>query len=125
MSHILVQRRLEVQELQELLRRWNFAGQILEYDRPFLGPLYACAAAIPVRSSFPVPAMILIIFAFLAPGLKRRRVMSALDYREESLELFKADARATKSGDVEVGAWACGDDPNPRKCRGALSASYP
>ena len=43
--------------------------------------------------------------------------MSALDYRDAAGELFKADARATRTGDVEIGAWACGDDPEPKQCR--------
>ena len=53
-----------------------------------LGADFAWAAAIPVRSSSPVPEMNLVIVAFLARGLKRRRVVSALYYCEGSGELF-------------------------------------
>ena len=68
-----------------------------------------------VRTSVPVPHLSVTILAFLAPVLKTRRVITALDYGTSSGGFSKADARAKKSGDVEIGSCVCADGPDPRK----------
>ena len=64
-AHLIIQQQVDIQELREVLGRFNFAAQVLEHDKPFLGPIYAWASALPLtKGSIPVPAMLLIIFSF-------------------------------------------------------------
>ena len=106
-----------VQEMQEVVGRFGFAYQVLEYDRPFLAPIYAWVAAVPPGSCLEVPAMLKLVLRWLARRLRERHMIPALERGEEGDdELFRADARATDEV-ASVGGWECAGGKTPGEAR--------
>jgi hypothetical protein len=97
-------------ELEEVLGRWSFAGQVLDTIRPFLGPIYAWCATISPKKPRLMPAMIRLILHFIASILGSNRSMPCSSISEEiDGEIFKTDAGAEreKYGRISIGGWKC------------------
>ena len=55
--------------------RLGFAASALEYLLPFLGPIFAWAAACPVASRVRLPAMVRLLFLWMADEVEARRTV--------------------------------------------------
>jgi len=73
-----------VSTLVAVLGRLGFAAGVLEWDRPFLGPLYAWTAAVPASAFVRLPVLVRLILEYLAQRLATglRVIDSALSSRQ-------------------------------------------
>ena len=91
-------------ELREALGRLQFITGAIEFFRPFLGPLYAWAAAGPKFSRPRLPIMVILIMKYLAEELLNMRSMPCTRKTRALGEVYRVDAKA--EGDtVVVGGW--------------------
>jgi len=90
----------------------GFACEVLEYERPFLGPVYAWVSAVPPSSYLEVPAMLRLILEWIARRLRSRHMLPAGIRRTSGGEIFRADAKATE-GSCSVGGWYCAEGRTP------------
>ncbi len=98
-------------EMREGLGRLAFVAGALEYERPFLAPLYAFLGVHVGNPLRPLPVYVLLALQFIASRVERRRhYPSAV---QKSLVRFgpRVDARAEGST-IGIGGWlpACGPD---------------
>ena len=95
-------------ELREGLGRLQFITGAIEYFRPFLGPLYAWAAAGPRFLRPKLPIMVVLIMFYLSKELKTMRAMPCVVRAAQLGEIFRVDAKA--EGDtVAIGGWRSAD----------------
>lgn len=91
-------------EFREGLGRLGFAATLLLYTKPFLGPLYSWAAAVPAGATADVPPMVKWILIWLAEAFEARVRISFGRPVGHLGERFRADAKA--EGDlIVVGGW--------------------
>jgi len=76
------------------LGRASFAFGALEYDRPFLGPLFAFAALHPPGAVRPVPTYVLLLLHFLGGRLRSRRAFPCAVKKQWRAEGPRLDAKA-------------------------------
>jgi len=76
------------------LGRASFAFGALEYDRPFLGPLYAFAALHPPGAVRVVPTYVLLLLHYLAGRLRERRAFPCAVRKQWLSEGPRLDAKA-------------------------------
>ena len=96
--------RVKLGELREGLGRLQFIAGAIEYLRPFLGPLYAWAAAGPRFARPKLPIMVVLILKYLAKELEDFHAMPCQKRANFLGEVFRLDAKA--EGDtVAVGGW--------------------
>ena len=70
-SDLLWLRQVTAREMGQGLGRLGFAAILLDWERPFLGPLYAWSSAIQGKSGpMKIPAMIKVLFCWLADRLE-------------------------------------------------------
>ena len=105
-----------VRTFVEALGRFGFAAGVLEWDRPFLGPLYSWAAALPMSTYLRLPVLITLILEYLRDRLVRgARALRCWRLPNEAPLLFMADAKA-EDDRVVIGGWCCADG-GPRDAR--------
>jgi len=94
-----------VSTLVAVLGRLGFAAGVLEWDRPFLGPLYAWTSAVPASAFVRLPVLVRLILEYLAQRLAEglRVIDSALSSRQLG-QLFMTDAKA-EDNLVVLGGW--------------------
>ena len=84
--------------------------------RPFLGPMYACVAAMQGRKSHAVPKALVLIMRFLAAALQDDgRVAKTGRLATRRREVFRTDARA-EGEEIWLGGWAL-DSDEIKECR--------
>ena len=105
----LAQDAVLVARLVAVLGRLGFAAGVLEWDRPFLGPLYAWTAAVPAGAFIRMPVLVRLILEYLADRLATglRTIDCALSQRRLG-RLFMTNAKAE---DNLVVLWGLGDAP--------------
>jgi len=86
------------------LGRASFAFGALEYDRPFLAPLFTFASLYVPRAVRPLPGYVLLVMAFLAERLERRRALNCAARRVWWPEGPRVDAKA-EGTDAAIGGW--------------------
>ena len=91
----------------EGLGRLGFAAGVLEWARPFLGPLYAWSAAAPLGAALPPPESVRLVLAWLADQLGQgRRHITCSRPHVDLGELFRTDAKGER-GRLVIGGWKC------------------
>jgi hypothetical protein len=95
-----------MEEMRSAVGRMGFAAEVLEYERPFLGPLYAWMSSVPEGAYLDLPAMVRLIFRWLSDRWTARRHLPCRLLPVARGELFRADAKA--EGELVVlGGWEC------------------
>ncbi|MEE3098260.1 MAG: hypothetical protein VX463_00690, partial [Pseudomonadota bacterium] len=92
--------------------RLGFIAGALQHTAAFLGPAFAWAAACPVHGGTRLPAMVRLVFLWLAEELSARRLTDCRGIRPPHFlgELFRVDAKA-QGLTVCLGGWYTGPDP--------------
>jgi hypothetical protein len=100
-----------VRALTEGLGRLAFATGVLEWGRPFLGPLFSWVSAVPGGSYLPLPPMVRATLTWVRDQLAGGRHTSSGRKPAEFGLLFKADAKAEESR-VVLGGYSCQHGPD-------------
>ncbi len=95
---------VDIADLRSCLGRLSFIAGAMEYDRPFLAPLFGFVALYPSNGLRSVPLYARLIMNFLADRLERRRHYPSAVARSKSGEPFRVDAHAEGMA-VGVGGW--------------------
>ena len=103
-SRLLRDRSVQMQEFQEGLGRAAFVCGALDYDRPFLAPLYAFASRHAPGSVKPLPLYVLVTVEYLLRKIRQRRHCECGRTRASWKEAWRVDAHADEAG-VGVGGW--------------------
>ena len=116
-DRILTEGAVHTGDFASVLGRWGFALNAVDLLKPFLGPLYAWASAVPRHAVLPLPAMVRLIVLFLKRMLKEGyRSLPCGNGADWTRESFRADAKA-EGEDVCIGGWELGPDSDPAKAR--------
>ena len=108
--------RVRAKEFSEGLGRLGFAASLLLYTKPFLGPLYSWAAAIPRDGEADVPPMVMWILRWIAEVFESRvRVGFGREVRHLG-ELYRADAKA-EGDNIVIGGWELRGSEGTAGCR--------
>ena len=95
---------IPAKEFSEGLGRLGFVATLLIYTKPFLGPLYAWASAIPPGGVANVPPMVKWILVWLADAFEARtRIGFGVPARHVG-EKYRADAKA-EGENIVIGGW--------------------
>ena len=103
-TRLLRDRSGHLQEFQEGLGRAAFVCGALDYDRPFLSPLYAFAARHAPQSVKPLPLYVLVTLECLKKKILQRRHCPCALQRRSWKEAWRVAAHANENG-VGVGDW--------------------
>ena len=107
-ERILTEGAVHMGDFASVIGRWGFVLQVIDLLRPFLGPLYAWAAAVPRFAVLPLPAMVRLIVLFLKRMLKEGfRSLPCGSGADWVPEAFRADAKA-EGEEVRIGGWELG-----------------
>ena len=94
LGSVLDARVVHVREFVAGLGRAAYACGALEYDRPFLAPLYTFASLHPLDSHQPLPTYVLSVVKFLRDRLLIRRMYPCAQPVEIMAETIRVDAKA-------------------------------
>ena len=97
-SRLLRDRSVQLQEFQEGLGRAAVVCSALDYDRPFLAPLYAFAARHAPGSVKPLPLYVLITVEYLRRKIRQRRHCECGLVRSNWKEARRFGAHADDNG---------------------------
>jgi len=101
---VLAERVVHVREFAAGLGRAAYACAALEYDRPFLAPLYTFAALHQLDSYQPLPTYVLAVVKFLMDRLRVRRMYPCAQTMEVMAEAIRVDAKA-EGETATIGGW--------------------
>ena len=97
--------RIAMQELRESLGRLGFVYGVLQWDKPFLAPLYAFASRHPVELTVKLPLYVTMVLTWLRDRLTARRAHPVRRRLRIPSAIMRVDAKA--EGDtIAVGGWA-------------------
>ncbi len=96
--------RADVARMRSGLGRLCFVVGALEWERPFLAPLYAFLARQPRWGHRQLPTFVRVISHYIAARLSLRRLYPSATARSRSLEAFRIDASA-EGDSIGVGGW--------------------
>ena len=94
-----------VDELRQALGRMVYVYGALEWDRPFMAPLFTLLATRPPGSTALLPAFVRAAMLWLRERLRERRVQPCRRQITRSEGSFRVDAKADSQG-VAIGGWA-------------------
>ena len=95
---------VHIKEFREALGRMVFVYGALEYDKPFLAPLFAFVAVSPPHACVQLPVYVRMVLKWLLSRLRVRRLMPCAMRRSQSGVLMRVDAKAAGL-EVVVGGW--------------------
>jgi len=101
---VLDARVVHVREFVAGLGRAAYSCGALEYDRPFLAPLYTFASLHPLDSHQPLPTYVLSVITFLRGRLLIRRLYPCAQPVEPLGEAIRVDAKA-EGETATIGGW--------------------
>jgi len=101
---VLDARVVHVREFVAGLGRAAYSCGALEYDRPFLAPLYTFASLHPLDSHQPLPTYVLSVVKFLRDRLVVRRLYPCAQPVEPLGEAIRVDAKA-EGETATIGGW--------------------
>jgi len=104
LGSVLEARVVHVREFVAGLGRAAYACGALEYDRPFLAPLYTFASLHPLDSQQPLPTYVLSVLKFLQDRLRVRRMYPCAQPVEHLSEPIRVDAKA-EGETATIGGW--------------------
>ena len=91
-------------ELKSALGRLSFVAGALQHIRPFLGPLFAWAAALALGTFSKFPEAVRSIMSLIEREVKRKPMSMPRRIPEVAVEIFRVDAKAEKDL-VVIGGW--------------------
>jgi len=94
MDRVRTDKQVLMSDFVAALGRASFGFGALEYDRPFLGPLYAFAALHPPEAVRVVPTYVLLLLHHLAGRLRARRAFPCAVHKQWRAEGPRLDAKA-------------------------------
>ncbi len=92
-----------IREFEEALGRMGFVYGAIEYDQPFLGPLYKFVSVHDRSSAVALPLFVRSILSWLRAKLSSRRSSTVREVHRRGA-LFRVDAKAS-AGQVSIGGW--------------------
>ena len=92
-------------ELMEGLGRLGFATEALEYDKPFLAPLYTFASLHPRDRTVKLPLFVLLTLIWIKTRIERRRTYPCEAVRLDMEGALRVDAKV-EGDEVGIGGWA-------------------
>ena len=103
----LQDRIMSLRRMSETLGRLGFASSMVEYIKPFLGPIYAWVSAAPLSAALPIPLPVRLVLSWIARQLRAGyRYQAPADRDDGPVELFRTDAKG-EEGKVVLGGWRC------------------
>ena len=100
-----------VADLRSAVGRMGFAAEVLEAERPFLGPLHAWMAVVPDGAYLDLPVMARLILSWLVRRWEANRTVSTLRRGVSVGHAFRADAKAADDDEgrpmAAIGGWEC------------------
>jgi hypothetical protein len=110
MSRIILQGLVLVREMREALGRMVFVYGALEWDQPFLAPLFAFVATHAPGACLRPPVFVFTILKWLRQRLRERRSYPCAVLRVDKGVMMRVDAKA-EGNLVVVGGWRPVVDP--------------
>jgi len=101
---VLTEKVVFVRDFVAGLGRAAYSCGALEYDRPFLAPLYTFASLHPLDSYQPLPTYVLAVIKFLQDRLYVRRMYPCAQPVEPMAEAIRVDAKA-EGETATIGGW--------------------
>ncbi len=95
---------VDVGELRSAVGRLSFVTNALEYERPFLSPLYSFLSLHPGSGIRSLPVYVRLVMQYLAMRLGRRRFYPSAESRCSQAHPFRVDAHA-EGNVIGVGGW--------------------
>ena len=95
---------VDLDEFRGGVGRLSFVTGALEYEKPFLAPLFAFLALHPGKGRRFIPMYVALVLEYLAGRFELRRHYPSAVRREKLEEAFRADARATEET-IGIGGW--------------------
>jgi hypothetical protein len=95
---------VSIKELRSVIGRLAFVAGALEYERPFLSPIFTFLALHPGGGIKPIPIYLRLILRFLAARIARRRFYPSAISRSHQPHPFRVDAHADEE-EVGIGGW--------------------
>ena len=106
-----------IRQLAQGLGRLGFVAGVLEWYKPFLGPLYSWTSAAPGGAVLPLPFLIRIVLGFIIREFKTgRRTVSCKDPGLDIGLAFKSDSKAEQDF-VCIGGWECRGGTTTKRAR--------
>jgi len=93
-----------IRDFLAALGRAAYACGALEFDRPFLAPLYTFGSLHPLDATRPLPTYVLVVVRFLRDRLAVRRVQRCHQPLGAPLEALRVDAKA-EGETATLGGW--------------------
>ncbi len=94
----------ELARFASSIGRLSFMVSALEYERPFVAPLYSFQAMHRRHGIIQLPLYVRIVMRHIAERLRRRRYYPSAQVRHRCSDGFRVDAQAS-AGRVGVGGW--------------------
>ena len=95
----------DVAGFRSAIGRLSFLAGALEYERPFLAPLFTFISVMPTSGIKSLPLYVRIILSHLADRIERRRHYPSAEPRVCLGDAFRVDAHAAGQ-EVGIGGWA-------------------
>ncbi len=95
----------DIDDFRAALGRLTFVAGVLQWDRPFLAPMYVYVATHSYGGHCRVPIYVRLVAKYLASRIARRRMFPSAETRCTVREAFRVDAHAS-GDDIGVGGWA-------------------
>ncbi len=102
-----------ISELREGLGRLSFVAGALEFERPFLAPLFSYLSFYPDSVTRPLPIFVRVLLQFLATRIRRRRYHRCGTVATPLRHGPRVDARAAGK-DICIGGWLPTEDASGR-----------
>ena len=103
-SRVLDDKQVLVREMREALGRMSFVYGALEWDRPFLAPLFSFAALHPPGSCVQLPLFVIVVISWLRDRIRERRMQPCAIKRSKLGSIMRVDAKA-EGNMVAIGGW--------------------
>ncbi len=115
LRRIVRDRQVNAAELRSELGRLSFICGALEYERPFLGPLYSFLATCKTDAARSLPRFVAIACQHLADRISLRRSYPSAVVRRRAATAPRVDARA-EGNVIGIGGWEPRNDAQGRPC---------
>ena len=102
-----------IRDLLQFIGRLGFSTGALEFGKPFMGPLYTWASAVPSGTYMSVPAAIRVLMHWFLARLQSGGAVTSTRRTKGSMLLFKADAKGAR-GYCVLGGYMVSDDGGSR-----------
>ena len=103
-------------ELRSALGRFSFVAGALQHLRPFLGPLFAWAAALAMGTFSKFPEAVRSLLSLIEKEVARKPMSIPRRMPENAKEIFRVDAKAEKDL-VMIGGWEIPDHGGTKNVR--------